>query len=62
MLVLTLRHGGETNDHIRMETLSGEIKVEILAVRNGKVRLGVARVGTAGDGSQLMSYVFEPLA
>lgn len=41
MLVLTLRHGGESNDHIQLQTPAGEIKVEILAVRNGKVRLGV---------------------
>lgn len=41
MLVLTLRHGGDTNDHLVVDTPTEQIKIEILDVRNGKVRLGV---------------------
>lgn len=41
MLVLTLRHGGDTNDHLVVDTPGEQVKIEILDVRNGKVRVGI---------------------
>jgi len=41
MLVLTLRHGGDSNDHLVVDTQAEQIKIEILDVRNGKVRVGI---------------------
>ena len=41
MLVLTLRYSAGPVDYLMVDTPSGQIKIEILKVVNGKVRVGI---------------------